>query len=482
MNLAPLLLLPLTAAAVPPPAPCPPPVPLPSPFLAVRFVTAPGVKVTYYPGTSAAKAVEASVPVGLRPGYCYRLQVSDIPGRPGVALFPSIEVRGSLACHPPCLNPAVHPVPIILSADEIDRILRGVMITKVIFLEDPEKAVNLATTPEMPLEFAAASEELAIREARQRGRLVLILRVGERPMMPDELARENVPNTVLFPGMQALGPPPVPPALPYCGIPLYDPILGPKPPTEECLHDGGDTRRPLGVAPDGSLYGLDPSDTSIEYTTPKGRRVCTSNRVCICVPRFVALRVEVAPEGHLEIRGPEGRYVYAGQTAVKTRVPPQLVLKPEQPVGMQSRLRPSATVGEKGPFAFEQVIGKPQAVGQIAGTQVVARLLGPGEMTGYPCKMVLVKWMEPKCPQQIGEEVTFFLRYQNPGSQPITQVVVSDSLTTRLEYVPGSASSERAATFTVAPNEAGSVILRWELADPLLPGESGVVSFRARIR
>jgi uncharacterized repeat protein (TIGR01451 family) len=83
---------------------------------------------------------------------------------------------------------------------------------------------------------------------------------------------------------------------------------------------------------------------------------------------------------------------------------------------------------------------------------------------------------------QVGESVTFTLRFTNPGGQPITGVVVSDSLTGRLEYVPGSAQSDRQAVFTIQGNEAGSRILRWEVAGRLLPGESGVVRFQARVR
>ena len=45
----------------------------------------------------------------------------------------------------------------------------------------------------------------------------------------------------------AAGPPAVPPPLAWTGVPLYDPILGPKPAAEECLTDGGDTKNPLGI-------------------------------------------------------------------------------------------------------------------------------------------------------------------------------------------------------------------------------------------
>jgi hypothetical protein len=31
-------------------------------------------------------------------------------------------------------------------------------------------------------------------------------------------------------------------------------------------------------------------------------------------------------------------------------------------------------------------------------------------------------------------------------------------------------------------NEAGSVVLRWEVSGRLMPGQNGVVSFQARVR
>jgi uncharacterized repeat protein (TIGR01451 family) len=82
----------------------------------------------------------------------------------------------------------------------------------------------------------------------------------------------------------------------------------------------------------------------------------------------------------------------------------------------------------------------------------------------------------------VGDVITFYLKYSNTGGQPITDVAVSDSLVGRLEYVPGSARADRTAVFTVQENEAGSRILRWEIAGRLLPGQSGVVSFQARVR
>jgi uncharacterized repeat protein (TIGR01451 family) len=95
--------------------------------------------------------------------------------------------------------------------------------------------------------------------------------------------------------------------------------------------------------------------------------------------------------------------------------------------------------------------------------------------------LVIIKWPD-KCGAQIGDVVTFFLKYSNQGGKPIADIIVSDSLAARFEYVPNSARSDRDAVFTIQPNEAGSLIMRWEVATPLPPGKSGMVSFQVRIR
>jgi hypothetical protein len=55
-------------------------------------------------------------------------------------------------------------------------------------------------------------------------------------------------------------------------------------------------------------------------------------------------------------------------------------------------------------------------------------------------------------------------------------------LSGRLEYLPGSAETDRPANFTTADNEAGSVIVRWDLPGVLLPGQAGMVRFKAKVR
>jgi hypothetical protein len=64
----------------------------------------------------------------------------------------------------------------------------------------------------------------------------------------------------------------------------------------------------------------------------------------------------------------------------------------------------------------------------------------------------------------------------------IGNVTIVDNLSTRLEYIAGSAVSSLDANFITEPNPAGSTILRWEIQNPVEPGKGGVLRFRTRVR
>jgi uncharacterized repeat protein (TIGR01451 family) len=81
-----------------------------------------------------------------------------------------------------------------------------------------------------------------------------------------------------------------------------------------------------------------------------------------------------------------------------------------------------------------------------------------------------------------GDEVSFTIRFDNVGNQPIGSVQIIDSLTTRLEYVPNSAQCSLKARFTTQPNEGESLIVRCVLDEPLAIGKGGVFRFRCIVR
>jgi uncharacterized repeat protein (TIGR01451 family) len=261
---------------------------------------------------------------------------------------------------------------------------------------------------------------------------------------------------------------------------MYDPILGPRPTEEECMHDGGDIGTPAGLDPQGQLHGLDPSDTVAVYTDNHGQKhLAISNRVCLCVPRFGIVTVPLAPAGYESYLALARAEMALTQAVVRTKLPPVEVRQRQQLVAVSSRERARDTVAATGTVP----------VAQIQGRAVVIGVLMERTITGVcvpkipkPERPLLLCKTADKQAVQIGDIVTFTLKYTNTGGQPITGVIVSDSLTGRLEYVSGSSRTDREAVFTTQENEAGSVILRWEIAGQLLPGASGVISFQTRVR
>ncbi|HET6575252.1 MAG TPA: hypothetical protein VFG68_16720 [Fimbriiglobus sp.] len=470
--------LPYPPPDAPPAAPCPPLGP-PAPVLAAQVIAPEGVKVSVRPDAPDAKRYAVPTTFGFRPGYVYRLELTDLPGYPGQALYPVLEVRGSLV---PRANMKYmdYPAPVFIDRDDIAKALAGALVTKAIYLEDPAKAVPVPTRPGEPIEFTDLTEDAAIKAAEENGRLVAVLRFGDRKPEADELAKFVIPGTVLLPGEEHLPAPAVPPVFRWCGIPLYDPIAGLRYPSEECFTDGGDTGPRLGIGPLGRLGGLNPTDVALEYTLNGKRRVKTSNPVCVCVPRFVIRRVDVGLGGLRVVAGPDSVVQTAGGVVAVSRVPVGAVAARVKPIGFVSRLRSAILVNVEGVHTFIGM-SAPEIVASASGVRVVSTAVGPEEVTNIN-DLTVTKEVEPAGPVQIGDEVTFTIRYRNGTRSPVSEMVLSDSLSGRLEYVPGSSQSDRPANVTTVPNEAGSVVVRFDIPGPVPPGQSGTVKFKARVR
>lgn len=517
--------------------------PLPAPLLCVRFVAPQSMKVVFHTGKHQTRSFSAPVTAGLRPGYIYRVQLSGFPGHPGLVLYPSLEVRGSLQL-PKAARPFDYPVPLAFSADDVERTLRGELVTKAIVVEHPDQALPAPSTPEQPLELDVGPRD-AVAEARLHGRLVLIVRLGGREVTGEELEQHAVPGTVLLPGDRLLPPPAAPPYMPWACFRMIDPIAGAKPPDEECLQDGGDTGIRAGIGPNGEILGLDPSDTAAAYTDSRGqRKVSVSNRICVCVPRFLVVRGVTGLVGYTTALNPVGAQAVHGQTQMQARVPSmeanqnkhlgaargrakgsgllasenldfvsrvqalnayhvevelgeqlgtfrmlllteeqrtQLSKKMEFALGFQRLAAPSGNQSiQEGPVAVGRVAGVDVYVGAQDTREVLASC---HEVTPPPPDkpLYLYKWADRQS-AKVGDVVTFYLKCSNVGGHTITDVAVSDSLTGRLDYIPGSAKSDRDAVFTTRTNTAGSLVLHWEIRGPLLANQSGIVTFQARVR
>ncbi len=114
---------------------------------------------------------------GLVVGNVYRFRVTNLPDAPGAELYPTIELVGHL--HPPTELKHDFPVRVPLEIDEIRLALAGRLLTKVVYLEQPQLASTLAEGDEVEVNEVSPRVNV-LHEADRRGRPVAILRIGGR--------------------------------------------------------------------------------------------------------------------------------------------------------------------------------------------------------------------------------------------------------------------------------------------------------------
>ena len=454
---------------------CPPAGP-PAPLLAMKAVLAEGYTVTVDP---TEKGYAAGSRFGFRPGYTYRLKFTSAAD-PAATVGGSLEVRGSLVPRPN-LRYMEFPALLTVSATDVKAALGGGLVSKAIYLEDPAKALPFEQKAGEPLEVSADTEREALSLAADGGRVVAVLRIGGRVPTKAEWADQFADGTILLPGEAALSRPALPPQFGTTAVPVYDPILGPKVPGEECFPNGGDRGPAAGVGPGDRLGNLDPTDTVMLFSSGGVRKAVTSNTVCLCSPRFVARRAEVTASAVSAAVSPQVLVGVVVRSVFTQRWRTQELVGRERTLGLHTKLRPAAAVNVLALDALTSTQGV-KGVGSTLSAASVHAVVVVDELNSYPTRLTLEKSVSPAGPYQPSDEVTITLRYANNTRQPITDLEISDSLSGRLEYVAGSALADRPSTVTTAPNEAGSVVVRFDLPGPIPPAASGVVVFKVKVR
>jgi uncharacterized repeat protein (TIGR01451 family) len=284
------------------------------------------------------------------------------------------------------------------------------------------------------------------------------------------------------------------------------------------------------IGDDWTVHNLDPEDTVAHYDTLDGQvRVIESNRICIYAPRFAAIRKVTAPfenesrwhvaEADLRDRASTERAA-ASSLDVTQRLAAQRHLLVQPPQTLRDRRPAPELVNDEAlaefvkdlavhedfrvirwgihkqsekPFlaefteaaivwshdsAVQVLLDRQEAIAQVTveGVETTYQLDRPGTP-----KLRIIKTAS-RADALPGEVIEFAIRFDNVGHQVIGNVTIMDSLTTRLEYIPGSAQCSRPAQFFSQTNESDSLVLRWELETPLEPGDGGIIRFRCRVR
>ena len=508
---------------------------LPPDVQVVRFHGPEGVRVEVVaPNTEPVPVGDGHglLTVGLKVGVSYRLRLSNLPDRPGAEIFPVIELVGHLH-RPPGIDPGKYPIRVVFGQEDLDDVVdHGRLVTQVIYLEDPDQALPIALPKDqIPLVTLTPSED-PLTVASALGRVVAIVRVGNRRPTADEPA-----DAVLAaaPGAGAhcpfMGPGGGPcslPCGPVCGTP---PAPGqPWAPRDEFLCDGGDRGEPVRFSGDGGLRGIDPRDAVIQFNDGKRGRVLPTNVVCLYAPRFAEVRTSLGTNEALAVEGTVRTKFLEKQATEAARLGPKRLTQRDaveedwhraRASGLSSRVRPGVhselrvlsgydSVAHMALFRLRQktqlererqkaalMRDRAKAVGikTVESAVVTGVVQGATEtvMTWTPRDVVGVE-TPPNQPglavvkrvsaseAEAGDEVTFVIQYRNMGNTPIRSVSIVDSLLPRLGYVPGSAEGPTGTVFTAGENRVGATELRWEIPGTIPPGGEGQVLFKTIVR
>lgn len=320
------------------------------------------------------------------------------------------------------------------------------------------------------------------------------------------------------------------------GTTIYDPHRqynpwNPDSRMDEYVFDGGDREQEVAVDQSWNVYGLNIEDTVGHFDTLDGRRLVTpSNRVAIYAPRFAAVRrvdglfnaesrVKVGEmeertqlaraeaqdfssttKQHLALERFEGADRASGLINRNRGVVQENVT---HLFGIRNTFEPYENLSLIRFGKFESSEGARLGIGlQSAnnwqdnlGLQVAVETVQPVITNDVyrvqqlvhiesddKAAILRVTKVASKIAAKAGEHVDFTIRFDNLTGRKIGNVTIIDNLTGRLEYVTDSAECSVKAEFINEVNESGSLLLRWEITEPLPANTGGIIRFRCRVR
>jgi hypothetical protein len=189
----------------------------------IRFGDPERMRVTWYgPGGISDTVLTTPARYNFPQGGIYRLKLSNIPGRGDVDLYPTLEVVPATAKTAAYL--AHSSVPVSFTDEDFEQVLSGNFLIKVIYLPDP--AFQDVAAVAGPAEVISTKLEAGldpIAEARRRGEILAIIRLGNIDLDVKGSPGLDAPNVFAGPPPGFLPPPP---------RPMGGPAPRPMPPAE----------------------------------------------------------------------------------------------------------------------------------------------------------------------------------------------------------------------------------------------------------
>jgi hypothetical protein len=185
----------------------------------IRFTSPAGMQIAWFApnaaGPSGFTATQVEVPgrYNFVQGGVYRLKLSNLPGRPAIDLYPTLQV---MPANPRTATFLAHStVPIAFTEEDFEQVAAGNLVVKVVYLPDPQFQDLAVAGPDEVVSTRLEPGIDPIAEAARRGSVLAVVRMGnidlEAPNTPSLLAP---PGGAPFQGMPLQVPPgAVPPGL-----------------------------------------------------------------------------------------------------------------------------------------------------------------------------------------------------------------------------------------------------------------------------
>ncbi len=153
----------------------------------IKFIGQPGMSVGWAVGDVIARN-QRYVPgrADFPQSAVYQLVFSSIPGDgwEGTSLYPTLEVR---AAHPNTMSYLAHnTVPVEITNEDLEHIRGNNMVTKVIYLPDPQYQARAVAGVETLVSTTLDPGIDPVAQAERMGTIMVVLRVGNKEMALDE--------------------------------------------------------------------------------------------------------------------------------------------------------------------------------------------------------------------------------------------------------------------------------------------------------
>jgi hypothetical protein len=113
-------------------------------------------------------------------GAIYRLKLTDIPGREGIELYPSLEVAPVTPRTAAYL--AHNAIPFQITEEDLDQVTTGNFVTKVVYLPDPDYQELAVAGVETLVSTRLDPGCDPVVEADRRGSILAIIRIGNKDL------------------------------------------------------------------------------------------------------------------------------------------------------------------------------------------------------------------------------------------------------------------------------------------------------------